>query len=279
MVSPVRILGMILGNIFCALAINGFLVPHKLLSGGVGGIAILLNATTGIQIGLTVFLMNLPLFLVSYRKLDREFTLYSFINMMLFSFTLLFTSNIFRQFTVDDILLSAVFGGIFNGIGMGLTFKSRSSQGGTDIIAAFIKKKWNIKITNVLMGANLVIVSIGGAAFGAERAMYTLIAMYVAYQVVDKVQLMFNNKLSVMIISQKSEELSSEIMDEIGRGVTFFNAEGAYSGSDQKVVYSIVNSSELQKLRTIVSRVDPNAFMSVNEATEVRGRGFKESLI
>lgn len=279
MVSPVRILGMILGNIFCALAINGFLVPHKLLSGGVGGIAILLNATTGIQIGLTVFLMNLPLFLVSYRKLDREFTLYSFINMMLFSFTLLFTSNIFRQFTVDDILLSAVFGGIFNGIGMGLTFKSRSSQGGTDIIAAFIKKKWNIKITNVLMGVNLVIVSIGGAAFGAERAMYTLIAMYVAYQVVDKVQLMFNNKLSVMIISQKSEELSSEIMDEIGRGVTFFKAEGAYSGSDQKVVYSIVNSSELQKLRTIVSRVDPNAFMSVNEATEVRGRGFKESLI
>lgn len=279
MVSPMRILGMILGNIFCALAINGFLAPHKLLSGGVGGIAILLNATTGIQIGLTVFLMNLPLFLVSYRKLDREFTLYSFINMMLFSFTLLFTSNIFRQFTVDDILLSAVFGGIFNGLGMGLTFKSRSSQGGTDIIAAFIKKKWNIKITNVLMGANLVIVSIGGAAFGAERAMYTLIAMYVAYQVVDKVQLMFNNKLSVMIISQKSEELSSEIMDEIGRGVTFFKAEGAYSGSDQKVVYSIVNSSELQKLRIIVSRVDPNAFMSVNEATEVRGRGFKESLI
>lgn len=279
MVSPMRILGMILGNIFCALAINGFLAPHKLLSGGVGGIAILLNATTGIQIGLTVFLMNLPLFLVSYRKLDREFTLYSFINMMLFSFTLLFTSNIFRQFTVDDILLSAVFGGIFNGLGMGLTFKSRSSQGGTDIIAAFIKKKWNIKITNVLMGANLIIVSIGGAAFGAERAMYTLIAMYVAYQVVDKVQLMFNNKLSVMIISQKSEELSSEIMDEIGRGVTFFKAEGAYSGSDQKVVYSIVNSSELQKLRTIVSRVDPNAFMSVNEATEVRGRGFKESLI
>ncbi|WP_293394094.1 YitT family protein [Peptoclostridium sp.] len=274
-----RILGMILGNIFCALAINGFLAPHKLLSGGVGGIAILLNATTGIQIGLTVFLMNLPLFLVSYRKLDREFTLYSFINMMLFSFTLLFTSNLFRQFTVDDILLSAVFGGIFNGLGMGLTFKSRSSQGGTDIIAAFIKKKWNIKITNVLMGANLIIVSIGGAAFGAERAMYTLIAMYVAYQVVDKVQLMFNNKLSVMIISQKSEELSSEIMDEIGRGVTFFKAEGAYSGSDQKVVYSIVNSSELQKLRTIVSRVDPNAFMSVNEATEVRGRGFKESLI
>ncbi|MZQ74544.1 MAG: DUF2179 domain-containing protein [Peptoclostridium sp.] len=279
MVSPMRILGMILGNIFCALAINGFLAPHKLLSGGVGGIAILLNATTGIQIGLTVFLMNLPLFLVSYRKLDREFTLYSFINMMLFSFTLLFTSNLFRQFTVDDILLSAVFGGIFNGLGMGLTFKSRSSQGGTDIIAAFIKKKWNIKITNVLMGANLIIVSIGGAAFGAERAMYTLIAMYVAYQVVDKVQLMFNNKLSVMIISQKSEELSSEIMDEIGRGVTFFKAEGAYSGSDQKVVYSIVNSSELQKLRTIVSRVDPNAFMSVNEATEVRGRGFKESLI
>jgi len=279
MVSPMRILGMILGNIFCALAINGFLAPHKLLSGGVGGIAILLNATTGIQIGLTVFLMNLPLFLVSYRKLDREFTLYSFINMILFSITLFLTADIFGFFTVDDIFLSAVFGGILNGLGIGLTFKSRASQGGTDIIAAFIKKKWSIKITNVLMGANLVIVSIGGLAFGVERAMYTLIAMYVAYQVVDKVQLMFNNKLSVMIISQKSEELSIEIMDEIGRGVTFFKAEGAYSGSDQKVVYSIVNSSELQKLRGIVSRVDSNAFMSVNEATEVRGRGFKESLI
>ncbi|AHM57128.1 hypothetical protein EAL2_c18360 [Peptoclostridium acidaminophilum DSM 3953] len=279
MVSPVRILGMILGNIFCALAINGFLVPHKLLSGGVGGIAILLNATTGIQIGLTVFIMNLPIFLVAYRKLDREFTIYSFINMILFSLTLYFTSDVFSRFAVDDILLSAVFGGIFNGIGMGLTFKSRSSQGGTDIIGAFVKKKWSIKVTNVLMGANLVIVSIGGVAFGAERAMYTLMAMYVAYQVVDKVQLMFDNKLSVMIISPKSEELSSVIMDETGRGVTFFKAEGGYSGSDQKVIYSIVNSSELQTLRSIVSRIDSNAFMSVNEATEVRGRGFKESLI
>ena len=279
MFTLLRILGMTIGSTFCAIAINGFLVPHHLLSGGVSGIAILLNASFGVKIGLVVLVVNIPLFLVSYKKLDKDFTVYSFFNMFIFSMMLLLTADISQNVGVDDIILSAVFGGIINGVGMGITFKSKCSQGGTDIVATYVKKKWNTNLGTTLMLSNVVIVSLGSIVFGAEKAMYTLISMYVAYQVVDRIQIMLDKKKSIMIISDKSEEISNQIMAKVGRGVTFLQGEGGYSKTSQKVIYTIISSKELPRIIEIVDSVDECAFMSVNEATEVKGRGFKESYI
>ncbi|SHH19293.1 YitT family protein [Tepidibacter thalassicus] len=274
-----RLLNLSLGSLFCAIAINGFLAPNHLLSGGVGGIAIILNYIFKINIGLIVLFVNIPLFLIAYKKLDRNFIVYSLINMIIYSFFIGITSNIYDYIKLDDLMLSCIFGGVLNGIGMGITFRNKGSQGGTDIIAALIKKKWDINLGTALMAANLMIVSIGGGVFGIKRAMYTLIALYVGYQVLDKIQMMLDAKKCAMVISDSSEEISKDIMNIMGRGVTFLQGEGAYSKDSKKVIYTVINPIELPKLKEIVEKHDKNAFISINETQEVRGRGFKESYI
>lgn len=274
------VMGLIWGSIFSAVAINGFLAPNKMLSGGTSGMAILLNAITQVDIGIWVFGLNIPLFILSFMKLDKKFTISSFINMFIFSAVLILTSSINQYITISDPVLVAVFGGALNGLGMGVTFRIGASQGGTDIIAMYLKKKFNIPLSTTLMSINVVIVSLGGFLFGAKPAMYTLISMYVAYQVVDKVQVMMDKKKSVMIISNKYDEISKDIMNKqiIGRGVTLLSAKGAYSNSDQMVIYSIVTSSQMPKLKEIVLKYDPKAFISVNDISEIKGKGFRETL-
>lgn len=279
MKSFLRIINLTLGSILCAVAINAFLAPNHLLSGGVGGISIILNYLFNINIGLVVFLVNIPLFLVAYKKLDKDFIGYSLITMIIYSSAIVLTSDIHKYIGVDDLMLSSIFGGVLNGIGMCITFRSKASQGGTDIIAALIKKKWNINLGTALMSVNLIIVGIGGGIFGVKKAMYTLIAMYVAYQVLDKIQMSFDVKKSAMVISDNAEEISKDIMSLMGRGVTFLQGEGAYSKDSKKVIYTIIRPIELPKLKEIVEKYDKDAFISVNEITEVQCKSFKEGLI
>ncbi len=274
-----RIMNLSLGSFFCAIAINAFLAPNHLLSGGVGGIAIILNYLFKMNIGIIVLLVNVPLFLMAYKKLDKNFMIYSAVNMLVYSFILGFTANAYQHIGVDDLMLSSIFGGVLNGIGMGITFRNNGSQGGLDIIAALIKKKWDINLGTALMGVNLIIVTIGGGIFGIKRAMYTLIAMYIAYQVLDKIQLMLDTKKSAMVISDAAEAISKDIMNIMGSGVTFLQGEGGYSKDTKKVIYTIISPMELPKLKEIIERHDKNAFISVNEIKEVRGRGFKERFI
>lgn len=274
-----RIINLSLGSLFCAVAINGFLAPNHLLSGGVGGMSIILNYLFNINIGLVVLIINIPLFLGAYKKLDKDFIIYSLIAMIIYSSIIGLTVNIHEYIRVDDLMLSSIFGGVLNGIGMGITFRSKASQGGTDIVAALIKKKWDINLGTALMGLNLIIVSVGGGIFGIKKAMYTLIAMYVAYQVLDKIQLAFDVKKSAMIISDLSEEISKDIMNKMGRGVTFLQGEGGYSKDSKKVIYTIISPLELPKLKDIVLKYDKDAFISVNEIKEVKCKGFTESFI
>lgn len=279
MKSLQRILALTIGSSFCAVAIGAFLAPLNLLSGGLGGIAIILNKFYGLNIGLLVFLMNIPLFLVAWKKLSREFVAYSLINMTIFSTLLGFAGYLAPYIKLEDTLLAAIIGGVLNGIGMGLTFRGRGSQGGLDIIAALIRKKWDIPLGNALMGANLVIVAVGGAVFGIQNAFYTLIAMYVGYQFLDKIQSIFETKKKVVIISEAAEDISQEIMNSIGRSVTFLQGQGAYSRNEQKVIYSIVSPRELSQLKQIIDKHDKKAFISIDEISEVRGHGFQERFI
>jgi len=178
----------ILGNTLCSIALNGFFIPNKLLSGGVGGVSIMIYFLTQIPTSLLIFLINIPIFLIGMKIIDKEFAAYSFISMLFLSFSMELTADIGKYIVLDDIVLAAVFGAIFNGLGMGILFRNRVSQGGLDIIAAILKKKYNINVGTGLMVFNTFIVAIASTLFGLKPAMYTLIAMYIAYQIVDKVQ-------------------------------------------------------------------------------------------
>ena len=270
-----KIMFIILGNFLCAMAFNIFFIPNKLLSGGVGGIGILIQFLTGLPAGISVFIINIPIFIIGTKMIDREFAIYGFISMSILSSLLTITRGFGKYLVVDDILLAAIFGGVLNGIGMGLMFRNRVSQGGFDIVAAVLRRKYNMNIGTALMGVNTIVISFSSLLFGYKSAMYTLISMYIGYQVLDKVQVGLNVKKNVFIISDKSEELAETIIHRLNRGVTLLEGMGAYTNKDKKVIYCIVTSREIAKLEEIVDEIDPNAFLTINEVVEVKGRGFK----
>lgn len=270
-----KFLAVLLGNLLCAIAFNAFFIPSNLLSGGVGGMAILTQYLTDIPSGFAVFVINIPLFILGFKMIDRQFLFYAFISMITLSFLLTVTKDIGNYFQVDDILLGAVFGGIFNGIGMGLMFRNRTCQGGLDIVAIILKNKYNINIGTGLMAVNTVIISLSSLLLGYKSAMYTLIAMYIGYQVLDKVQVGLDIRKNVVIISDKEEELADAIIKDLNRGVTYLDGMGGFTEEKKKILYVIVTSKEIAKLKAIVEEIDPGAFLTINDVIEVKGKGFK----
>lgn len=270
-----KFFAVLLGNLLCAIAFNAFFIPSNLLSGGVGGMAILTQYLTGIPSGFAIFVINIPLFILGFKMIDRQFLFYAFISMITLSFLLTVTKDIGNYFQVDDILLGAVFGGILNGIGMGLMFRNRTCQGGLDIIAIILKNKYNINIGTGLMAVNTVIISLSSILLGYKSAMYTLISMYIGYQVLDKVQVGLNVRKNVVIISNKEEELANAIIKDLNRGVTYLEGMGGFTEEKKKVLYVIVMSKEIARLKAIVDEIDPGAFLTINDVVEVKGKGFK----
>lgn len=270
-----KLIFILIGNFLCSIAFNVFFIPNKLLSGGVGGIGILIQYLTGLPAGISVFLINIPIFIIGTKMIDKEFALFGFISMFVLSTLLTITRGFGRYFVIDDILLAAIFGGVINGVGMGLMFRNRVSQGGFDIIAAILRRKYNMNIGTALMTVNTVVISLSSLLFGYKSAMYTLISMYIGYELLDKVQIGFNVKKNVFIVSDKSKELADTIIYKLNRGVTLLEGVGAYTNENKKVIYCIVTSREIPKLEEIVDKIDPNAFLTINEVVEVKGRGFK----
>lgn len=272
----VRYTVIIIGMLIACIGINGFLRPAHLLSGGVTGIAAIINYITNINIGLLTFLINIPIFILGFIFLEKDFCITSLINMALFSILLGATQDINKIIPVNDILLQSVFGGILSGIGSGIVFRTKSSQGGTDIIGAILKFKQNIPVKNTTLTANLMIVLVGGMIFGMNLALYTLIGFYISASAMSFVKDALMDQKSVMVISKESGVIAKEIMSTLVRGVTFLDAEGAYTNEKKKIIYCIVLSKEIPKIKEIALKYDQKAFISVNDVTEVKGRGFKE---
>lgn len=271
-----RLFFIILANILCTIAVNGFLIPAKLLSGGVGGIAIMVQYLTDISSGFIIFAINIPIFLIAVKMVDRDFALYGFISMIMLSTMLTLTRDISKYIVLDDIILRAIFGGVINGAGMGLLFRNRSSQGGFDIVAVILKRKYNMNIGSALMMFNTVIIGVASILFGLDKALYTLISMYIAYKVLDVVQTGFSNKKNIVIVSDKPKEISDEIITQLNRGVTFLEGMGAYSKESKQVIYCIIVSKEVVKVKNIINKIDPTAFLIVTDVVEVKGSGFKQ---
>lgn len=266
---------MITGIILCAVGINGFLTPANMLSGGVAGICVIMNTIWGVNQGVVSFLINIPIFLVALKFLKKDFLWISFINMFIFSLALGATQDLYKYIVINDTMLQCIYGALLNGAGMGLIFKSRASAGGLDVVAAMLKEKLNIDMKHTFMLVNFFVVGIGGFLFGAKLAMYTLIAIYITSIIMDITKDSFNNQKSILLVSEKNEEIAEKIMTKIGRGVTFLDAEGAYTHNRKKIIYCILQSGEVGRLKDLVYNIDEHAFISINDVDEVRGGGFK----
>jgi uncharacterized membrane-anchored protein YitT (DUF2179 family) len=271
---PILIM-IVLGAILGGIAFNAFLIPHKLLSGGVSGIALILNYIFGLNPGVLIFIINIPIFLAGYKYVDREFILLSLVGMTVFAVSIDMFSFLKNVVYIDDTLLSCLYGGVLNGIGMGIVFRNRASQGGVDIIAVILKKYLSINLGRTSLIINFVVLAIASFFFGLEPAMYTLVSMYVASTVLDKVQQGFGSSKSVIIITDCEQQVADEILKTLDRGVTYLEGEGAYTGNKKKVIYCIVALKQLAKLKQIVNDIDSSAFMAVSDTAEVLGHGFR----
>lgn len=273
----VRFIMVLLGTFIYSVSVNIFLTPHKLIAGGVTGIAIIIEYITSIPSGIFVFLINIPLFIMGIKTLDKEFGIFSIIGMSSMSLFLLLTKNISMLYTIDDILLSTLCGGILCGIGMGIVFKSRASEGGTDIISVIVKKKYGIKISTVTFIINILIVFMGTFIGSIEIAIYTIISMYLKSAAMDKIIEGLDTKKLIFVVTNEPEKVKETILEKLGRGVTILKGEGAYTGENKKVIYSVMSTSQLAKGREFIRKIDSRAVITVMNVDEVEGKGFKST--
>ena len=264
-----------IGCIIASLGVNLFLVNAQLLSGGATGIALILQYLYNIPSGLTIFLINIPLFFISYKMLNKKFTLYSAVGMMSLSISLIITKPLSNIIKVDDLLLYCIYGGVLCGLGYGLVFLRNGSTGGTDIIAMVIRKKYsNFEIGKLSFAINCVIVFISALIFGLPKALYTLISMFIQVTLIDKVINGFNSKKLLLILTEKEQDVIEYVIKDMNRGVTSLIAEGEYTHELRKMLYIAVTSSQMVHLKNKILKVDPKAFITIVDVSEVNGKGF-----
>lgn len=273
-----RTLAIILVCFVSAVAINVFITPHKLLSGGLSGISLTIQYFTKISAGYFILILNIPLLIISLKETDMEFTYLSLIGTVSQSVFLILTKDFSQYCYVKDIMLSCIYGGAIHGIALGLIFSNHGSLAGFDIISILMRRKYNLDIGMVSFGINLVIVSVGAVFFGIETGMYTLISIYISSFIMDKVIKGFDRKKLLFIITDKEELVTEKIKDELKRSSTLLYGEGSYSKEKKNVIYCVVSLVQVPKAKRIVESVDRYAFISILDTSEVVGKGFKRSI-
>ncbi|CAM2840993.1 YitT family protein [Hathewaya histolytica] len=273
----IRFFTVLLGTLIYSISVNMFITPHKLIAGGVAGIALIIQYITKIPSGYFVFLINIPLFIIGIKELDKEFGVYSLIGMISMSIFLVITKDITSVFKVNDILVSTICGGAFCGLGMGIIFRSRASEGGTDIISVIVKKRYGVKISTITFIINILIVSVGGFLGTFEIAVYTIISMYLKSMVLDKVIEGLDKKKLIFVVTRDPEGVKKIILEKLGRGVTFLHGEGAYTGETKKMIYSVMSSKQLARFKLLINTVDSKAVITIMDVSEVEGKGFKKA--
>lgn len=266
------IIGIAVGAILAAYGVQGFIVPSGLSGGGVGGIALLLYYKLKIPIGLMTFALNIPLFVLGWREVNKHFVFKTIWGLVIFS-TFLDLFKGIQPIAFDDIFLGALYGGVISGISSSIVFHFGGSLGGTDIVSKVIQRKYGVAMGNSALAINGVIIMISWAVLGSKVALYTLVTLFVYGRVLDLIQSGVPSK-SITIISDQSEALVDRIMIDLGRGATFLQGRGAYSNEPKNVIICVVSLPEIGRLKQAVREVDPLAFMIVQNAGEVLGRGF-----
>ncbi|KHD14847.1 YitT family protein [Clostridium butyricum] len=266
-----------LGCIIASLGVNVFLSHAQLLSGGATGLGLLVEYTTNIPAGITLFLINIPLLAVSFKKLSRSFTIYTTIGMLSLSISLMITKPIASAINIDglDLLLYCIYGGVLCGIGYGLVFLRNGSTGGTDVVTMLIRKKHsNFNIGSLGFSLNVIIIIIGAFIFGLPQALYTLISLFIQSIVLDKMLKGFSSKKLLLILTKKEADVINYVIKDLHRGVTSLLAEGEYTHDRKKMLYCIVTARQMIELKNTIYQIDPSAFITIVDISEVRGKGF-----
>lgn len=264
----------LLGSVIMALGIDIFLIPNKIAAGGLSGIGTVLFYLYNLPVGMTVLVMNVPLFLVSWKVLGTSFgvkTLFATI-----ALSLAIDGLAFIPAVTDDLFLSVLFGGALVGAGLGLIFKRDATTGGTDLAAAIIHKYIPfLSISHLLLIIDAMVVIMAAIVFRQyELALYASVTIFITARVIDFIVVGINYTKAAYVISLQSDRISSRLLTELSRGVTELKGRGMYTGMDRPVLMCVLRSRDIPHMKKIVQEEDPEAFIFISDVREVLGEGF-----
>ena len=267
----------VLGSIIYTVGVDVFLVPNNIIDGGVVGISLMASSITGLSFSFFVVVVNLPFLYLGYKLIGKRFTIATLFGVVCISVISLFMHNI-APLTIDPFLAS-IFGGIILGIGVGLIIRNGGSLDGTEIVAIIMDKKSTFSVGEIVMAFNLFILGAAGFVYSWNSAMYSLIAYFIAYKMIDITITGLEESKGVMIITDEPDAIREVLMYRLGRGVTVLFGEGGYSKQPKKVLYSVVTRLEITKLKDIVYEKDENAFITITDVHDVFGGQFGKKTI
>ena len=260
------------GALLYSLGVKCIAMPMGFISGGVFGTGMLIYyATEFLSPSIWYFLLNAPLFVMGWIFLSRRFFLYTLYG---FIITTLASQFITYEYYFTDPIVAAVAAGALCGAGMGLIIRSRGSDGGSTIIAIILHQKYNMQVGQVNFGYNLVLFALSFGVLDPNKIMYSLILVFLSSTIMDYFASLFNNRKMVLIVSEKYEEIAADIMNKMGRGVTYIPATGAFSGKEKFLMMTVVHNFQVKRLEEIVFKHDPQAFVIIENTFNVLGRGF-----
>jgi len=271
-----RIFFMILGSVLVSIGLEIFLIPNNIIDGGMTGLAIMASHLTKVQLGIFIFVFNLPFVIIGYRQSGKTFALSTIFSLICLSIGVTLLHPV--PGITHDTLLATIFGGITMGIGVGLIIRNGGSLDGTEIIAIILDKRSAFSIGEIVMFFNFFILGSSGFLFGWDRAMYSLIAYFIAFKTIDITVEGLDESKAVMIVSEKNKDISEAIMDRLGRGITLLDGKGAYSGNKTNVIYVVLSRLEIAKLKNIVNGFDEEALITIT-SVEGTGKRYKKKAI
>ena len=263
-----------IGATIASIGLEIFLIPNEVIDGGVVGLAIMARYLTGLPFGVFLVSFNIPFLYLAYKNMGKNFVVATITAIIMLSLC----SEVANQFpkATEDPFLAAIFGGIIDGIGVGLIMRAGGSLDGTEIVAILGDKHSPFSVGEIVMFINLFILSGAGFIFGWDQAMYSLVAYFVIAKMIDVVTKGLDETYAIMIVTNHPHELK-DVLNTVIRGVTLLHGEGGYTGDPKEIVYCVVNRLEVTKIKDIVLSIDEHAFVTVNSVHDIVGGRFKKS--
>lgn len=271
-----RMIMIVIGACFSSIGLEIFLIPNNIIDGGIVGISIISSYLSGLPLGLFTLALNIPFFIIGYKQIGKTFVLSTAFAVTCLSIGVSVLHPI--PGVTHDIFLATIFGGIVNGVGVGLIIRAGGSLDGTEIVAIILDKKVSFSIGQIVMFFNVFILSGAGFIYGWDRTMYSLIAYFVAFKMIDIVVEGVDESKAVTIVSDKNEEITQAIIDRLGRGVTLLNGQGGFSRTATNVIYVVVSRLEIAKIKNIIHTFDMDALITIG-SIEVAGKKYKKKSI
>ena len=269
------IICVLLGNIALAVAVGAFIVPHGIITGGSTGIALTINHYVKGNLSVTIFIVNILLFILGTIVLGKKFALTTLVSTVVYPVFLSIVQAIpgITKLT-DHIMLASLYGGAVLGLGIGLVVRVGASTGGTDILALVLHKWFHIPLAVFIYMVDFSVLLCQAFFSNSEQILYGILVLVVAAMALNRVMLMGQSQIQLFIITEKYEEVKEKVLKEIDAGVTMVHIETGYGAKQQKGVLCVIPNRKLYSVNQVVQTVDPKAFITITQINEVRGRGF-----